>query len=60
MYCGFGEFISYQEQRTLERHYREIMGTVTCFLYRYGYFGSAGVDVMTDENGNQLVVDLNV
>lgn len=59
-YCWAGGLISYDEQPGLERQYRATMDTVARFLHRNGYFGPAGVDIMTDETGTQLVVDLNV
>ncbi|KAF9886580.1 hypothetical protein FE257_011352 [Aspergillus nanangensis] len=59
-YCWSGGLVSYAEQSALERHYRRIMETVARFLHQSGYYGPAGVDVMTDEGGTQLVVDLNV
>ncbi|KAL4892769.1 solid-state culture-specific protein-like protein [Aspergillus ambiguus] len=60
MYCWSGGFISYHKQRALGHHYCKTMEMVARFLHRHGYFGPAGVDVMTNEKGNQLVVDLNV
>ncbi|GIJ99605.1 hypothetical protein Aspvir_003606 [Aspergillus viridinutans] len=59
-YRWSGGFISYNEQSALESHYRRTINTVAQFLHDKGYFGPASVDVMTDENGTQLVVDLNV
>ncbi|PLB49979.1 solid-state culture-specific protein-like protein [Aspergillus steynii IBT 23096] len=59
-YCWSGGLVSYNEQEVLEERYREIIATVARFLHRNGYFGPAGVDVMTDSHGEQLVVDLNV
>ena len=59
-YCWSGGFVSYQEQPALEQHYRKTLNTVAKFLHAKGYFGPAGVDVMTDANGTQLIVDLNV
>ncbi|KAJ5604115.1 solid-state culture-specific protein-like protein [Penicillium hordei] len=59
-FCWSGGLISYHDQPRLERQYRNTMDAVGHFLHRSGYFGPAGVDVMTDESGTQLVVDLNV
>ncbi|KAI9039814.1 solid-state culture-specific protein-like protein [Aspergillus affinis] len=59
-YCWSGGFVSYNEQPALEERYREIINTVARLLHEHGYFGPAGIDVMTDDQGKQLVVDLNV
>lgn len=58
--CWSGGFISYDEQDTLKLQYQKLINEVGAYLFREGYFGPAGIDVMTDENGTQLVVDTNV
>ena len=44
----------------LERHYRKTINAVANFLHSKGYFGPAGFDFMTDANGTQRFLDLNV
>lgn len=55
-----GGKISYKKQPALEKEYSEISANIARFLHEKGYHGPAGADVMTDEFGNQYVVDLNV
>ncbi|KAF7712762.1 Solid-state culture specific protein [Penicillium ucsense] len=59
-YIWSGGLVSYNEQAVLESQYRGTMDAVAHFLYKHGYYGPAGVDIMTDETGAQFVVDLNV
>ena len=55
-----GGFISYKQQDHLERLYAGTVDKLANYLCRKGYQGPIGADVMTDEHGRQLIIDLNV
>lgn len=55
-----GGSISYPDQPALEEKYATTMEKTAKFLHEKGYYGPAGVDVLTDSQGNQYIVDLNV
>ncbi|EFQ99433.1 hypothetical protein MGYG_02445 [Nannizzia gypsea CBS 118893] len=55
-----GGSISYPDQPALEEKYATTIEKTAQFLHEKGYYGPAGVDVLTDSQGNQYVVDLNV
>ncbi|CRG82671.1 hypothetical protein PISL3812_00015 [Talaromyces islandicus] len=55
-----GGTISYKQQRRLENFYSNTMKKVAGFLHRKGYYGPAGVDIITDKGGNNYIIDLNV
>jgi hypothetical protein len=55
-----GGTISYKQQRHLEKLYANTVYKVAEFLHRKGYYGPAGIDIITDQGGNNYVVDLNV
>lgn len=56
-----GGRISYQQQTAFQKTFAGLMSKVAAFLHRKGYYGPAGVDIVTDRHsGEQLVIDLNV
>ncbi|MCJ1278046.1 hypothetical protein MMC21_005860 [Puttea exsequens] len=55
-----GGFMDYTRQDALREQYHDITQTVADYVYRRGYYGPMGIDVMTDENGQQLIVDMNI
>ena len=55
-----GGFISYKQQTHLEKLYAGTINELANYMYRKGYHGPIGADVMTDEHGRQLIIDLNV
>ncbi|KAL1849061.1 hypothetical protein Plec18167_006839 [Paecilomyces lecythidis] len=56
-----GGSISYREQAAFSKMYADISEKVAAFLHRKGYYGPAGVDVISDHFDNkQYIVDLNV
>lgn len=56
-----GGSISYREQSTFSQKYADISEKVATFLHGKGYYGPAGVDVITDESDQrQYIIDLNV
>ncbi|KAJ5088704.1 hypothetical protein N7456_012320 [Penicillium angulare] len=56
-----GGSISYRQQGEFQKSFATLMGKVASFLHKKGYYGPAGVDVLTDKHsGEQLVIDLNV
>lgn len=56
-----GGSISYQQQAGLRETFAAITEKVATFLHSKGYYGPAGVDIVTDHrSGEQLIIDLNV
>lgn len=55
-----GGFMDYTRQDALRERYQDIFHKVTRYVYQRGYYGPMGIDVMTDENGQQLIVDMNI
>ena len=55
-----GAFISYREQDRLQHAYAGTIDTLARFLHEKGYYGPMGADVMTDREGRQLIIDLNM
>lgn len=55
-----GGFMDYTRQQAKDEEYRDLMGKVAEYVYKRGYYGPLGVDVMTDEQGRQLIVDMNI
>lgn len=58
VWCGGG--LSYAEQPKLEKRYAAIAERVACLLHGKAYRGPVGADVLTDPDGRQLVIDLNI
>lgn len=55
-----GGCISFPDQATLQRTYAQTLVEVAQFLHRKGYYGPAGIDIITDEiSKEQHVIDLN-
>ncbi|KAL9470907.1 hypothetical protein ACSS6W_008848 [Trichoderma asperelloides] len=55
-----GGQISYLDQETLKRKYSGIMNQIAEFLHQRGYYGPAGADIVTGDDGKHYTVDLNV
>lgn len=55
-----GGVIDYAAQEALGDRYRDTIELVASYVYRRGYHGPMGVDVMVDEAGRQLIVDMNI
>ncbi len=55
-----GGFMDYTRQEALREQYHDIVQKVAAYVYQRGYYGPMGIDVMTDENGQQLIVDMNI
>ncbi|EKJ70954.1 hypothetical protein FPSE_08868 [Fusarium pseudograminearum CS3096] len=54
-----GGHIDYSQQSHLKAHYLPIAKKIAAYLNRLGYYGPVGADIMTDAQGNHLVIDLN-
>ncbi|KAJ6789355.1 hypothetical protein PWT90_08764 [Aphanocladium album] len=54
-----GGTISYGAQQALDQKYAKTVEPVARFLHGEGYYGPAGVDIVTDNRGIHHVVDLN-
>ena len=55
-----GGFLDYRQQDKLADHYSGIASHIAKFLHEKGYYGPVGADIMTDLDGTQLCIDLNV
>ena len=55
-----GSTIDYERQQELEEEFTPLMKRVAAHVYKQGFTGGMGFDVMTDQRGDQLVVDMNV
>ncbi|KAF4965250.1 hypothetical protein FSARC_6929 [Fusarium sarcochroum] len=55
-----GGFIDYNAQDDLAQIYGDIMNQVATYLHENNYWGPVGIDIMTDAQGQQLVIDMNV
>ncbi|KAF2268085.1 solid-state culture-specific protein-like protein [Lojkania enalia] len=55
-----GGYMDYTRQEALGRKYHDIIQKVAKYVFERGYYGPMGVDVMTDEHGQQLIVDMNI
>lgn len=51
--------MTYSEQPKLQKRYAKTMDQVASFLYSKGYYGPVGLDILTDQDGEHLIVDLN-
>ena len=54
-----GGRIIYSAQNNLGKLFVTIMQKAATYLHSRGYHGPAGIDIMTDEGGEQNIVDLN-
>lgn len=55
-----GGQISYPDQEALKQKYSGIMNQIAQFLHQRGYYGPAGADIVTGDNGKHYIIDLNV
>ncbi len=55
-----GGCIDYKQQDNLRKQYADIAQEMATYMHQKGYYGPLGADVMTNLNGKQLVIDLNV
>jgi hypothetical protein len=55
-----GSTIDYDRQAELEEEFAPLIKKVAAHVYKQGFTGGMGFDCMTDKEGNQLVVDMNV
>ena len=55
-----GSILDYQRQDELEAQYRATIDQIAAHVYKHGYYGPMGGDIMTDSDGKQCVIDLNV
>lgn len=55
-----GAFISYRRQDQLRHQYAGIIDRLARYMYEQNYYGPLGADVMTNQDGQQLIIDLNV
>ena len=53
-----GASVSYSDQEDLRQRYAKPMEEVAKFLHQNGYYGPAGIDIMTDA-ATQYIVDIN-
>ena len=54
-----GAAITYSMQSQLAARYAEVVQETGAFLHSRGYHGPVGIDIMTNELGQQNVIDLN-
>ncbi|RAL11221.1 putative solid-state culture specific protein [Aspergillus homomorphus CBS 101889] len=55
-----GGWVSFPAQRALRERYWSTITAIADELHACGYYGTVGADVMVDETGRQLVVDVNL
>ncbi len=55
-----GSILDYQSQDEFEALYRATIDQIAAHVYKQGFYGPMGGDIMTNSDGNQYVVDLNV
>jgi hypothetical protein len=55
-----GGFVDYGEQDRLHKEYSAIIDQLAAYMHELGYWGPMGADIMTDSEGEQLVIDMNV
>lgn len=55
-----GSIIDYQRQSELESRFKATIDKIAAHVHKRGFYGPMGGDIMTDSEGNQYVVDLNV
>ena len=52
--------LTWSDQEKLEKKYAATLGKIGQVLYKEGYYGPAGADIMETEDSTQYVIDLNV
>lgn len=55
-----GSILDYQRQYEFETLYRATIDQVAAHVYKQGFYGPMGSDIMKDSDGSQYVVDMNV
>ncbi|KAL8768301.1 MAG: hypothetical protein Q9209_005440 [Squamulea sp. 1 TL-2023] len=55
-----GAYISYKEQDSLQRQYAGTIEKLATYVHSKGFYGPMGVDVMTDQESRQSIIDLNI
>lgn len=55
-----GAFISYKQQDHFQRQYASLIEQLTSFVRSKEYYGPVGVDVMTDQDGKHVIIDMNI
>jgi hypothetical protein len=64
MFDGRGNWsggqLDYRQQDDLAAHYAVMAEELAKFVHQRGYYGPIGADIMTDLNGTQHCIDLNV
>jgi hypothetical protein len=55
-----GNYVDYRVQDDLALLYGETIAEITSYLHANNYWGPAGADIITDQDGKQLVIDMNV
>lgn len=55
-----GSILEYGRQDEFEAQFRAQIDQIAGHVYKHGFYGPMGADIMTDSDGNQYVVDLNV
>ncbi|PYI06233.1 solid-state culture specific protein [Aspergillus sclerotiicarbonarius CBS 121057] len=54
-----GARVSYLLEPVFQNRYRNTLDALARELHKKGYYGPAGADIMTDQNGKQVIVDVN-
>lgn len=54
-----GGSVLYADQKLLRQRYAQPMAEAARFLHDNGYYGPAGIDIMTDGSGAQYIIDIN-
>ena len=55
----WGLFIDYCEQDALQAKYADKTSKLSAYAHQIGYWGSMGADILTDVDGQQMIVDIN-
>lgn len=55
----WGDFIDYREQDALQARYADITNKLSAYAHQKGYLGPMGADILTDVDGQQMIVDIN-
>lgn len=55
-----GGVIDYASQPSLRDEYRDVIELIASYVFQRGYYGPMGIDVMTDEDGRHLIIDMNI
>jgi ATP-grasp domain len=55
-----GGCCDYREQDALRVRYAETADKLGAYMHKMGYWGPLGADIMTDPEGRQMVIDMNV